>query len=207
MKNPWEEMELAHYEAHMSLQGVEQLQTLETITKEQLEAFDVTSVAILGIAGGNGLKHIPETVASIIGVDINREYLIACEARYGNMNGRLSLLCKDLSQDEAALPSVDLILANLFVEYVGIERFANLVSVNGAKYVSCAIQINTKAQFVSVSPYAKMFDGIGALHQDIDPTAFSSTLQKAGYVELRQVQYNLPNGKYLLRLDYAQYDS
>ena len=53
MSNPWEEIKLDDYENHMSLESVYQLQVLNEMMKEQLSAYDIESIMILGIAGGN----------------------------------------------------------------------------------------------------------------------------------------------------------
>ena len=58
MGNPWEEISLADYEAHMALDSVRQLQTLRRMMGEQLEAAPAGTVMILGVAGGNGLDLI-----------------------------------------------------------------------------------------------------------------------------------------------------
>jgi len=43
--------------------------------KKQLNQYDVKSVMILGIAGGNGLEHIDtQKIRKVYGVDINNEY-------------------------------------------------------------------------------------------------------------------------------------
>lgn len=58
MLNPWEEILLDDYEKHMQLDTVMQLQAMNKMMKVQLGAYSVSSVMILGIAGGNGLEHI-----------------------------------------------------------------------------------------------------------------------------------------------------
>ncbi len=52
MKNPWEEISLTDYENHMKLDSVMQLQTLNEMMKGQFETYPVSSVMVLGIAGG-----------------------------------------------------------------------------------------------------------------------------------------------------------
>lgn len=65
MGNPWETIRLADYEAHMRAEGVQQLQVLSRITREQL-AHDTACVAVLGAAGGNGLEHVdPDAVEAV----------------------------------------------------------------------------------------------------------------------------------------------
>ena len=86
MKNPWEEIPLSDYENHMKLDSVMQLQVLNEIMKHQLEAYPVSRVKILGIAGENGLEHIPENrFERVYGVDINSAYLKETAARYPNL--------------------------------------------------------------------------------------------------------------------------
>lgn len=52
MKNPWEEILLADYESHMKLDSVRQLQAMNGILQGQFDAYPISSVMILGIAGG-----------------------------------------------------------------------------------------------------------------------------------------------------------
>ncbi len=54
----WQEISLDDYENHMKLDSVMQLQTLDSMMKEQLNDYPVSSVMILGVAGGNGLRHV-----------------------------------------------------------------------------------------------------------------------------------------------------
>lgn len=56
--NPWNNVALADYEGHMSQSNVMQLQTLDRIMREQFLSYPVRSVAIMGIAGGNGLGNL-----------------------------------------------------------------------------------------------------------------------------------------------------
>ena len=58
MSNPWKDISLSDYENHMSLDSVMQLQSMNQTMKSQLEDYDVHTVMILGISGGNGLEHI-----------------------------------------------------------------------------------------------------------------------------------------------------
>lgn len=55
MHNPWEEISLNDYENHMKLDSVMQLQVLNQMMKSQLCAYNISSVMILGIAGGNAI--------------------------------------------------------------------------------------------------------------------------------------------------------
>lgn len=88
MNNPWREIDLKAYENHMSLNSVFQLQTLNKMMKDQFYSYPVTSVMILGVAGGNGLEHIDRRVIDkVYGLDINKDYLDACVNRYPELKG------------------------------------------------------------------------------------------------------------------------
>ena len=83
MNNPWIDIDLNSYENHMSLENVRQLQTMNQMMKEQFSVYDVESIMVLGIAGGNGLEHIDrKKIKCVYGVDINQEYLNECSKRY-----------------------------------------------------------------------------------------------------------------------------
>ena len=58
MNNPWEEISLEDYENHMKLDSVRQLQAMNKIMKEQVEAYPVKIAMVFGVAGGNGLEHV-----------------------------------------------------------------------------------------------------------------------------------------------------
>ena len=67
MVNPWEEISLSDYENHMKLSSVMQLQSLNQMMKQQFNTYPVTSIMILGIAGGNGLEHIDKNTLKAVG--------------------------------------------------------------------------------------------------------------------------------------------
>ncbi len=202
--HPWEKISLTDYEAHMSLDEVFQLQQLSEILCAQLSDYPVTTAAILGIAGGNGLEHVSATgLKTVYGVDINAEYLAACRERYAQLGDRLQLVRCDLSQPDACLPGAELIIANLFIEYIGRNRFTSHIANARPRYVSCVIQQNLGEQFVSQSPYTHVFDEIGALHSDIDEHALSAAMQQIGYDCVLRATIPLPNAKQFVRLDYC----
>ena len=90
MTNPWEEISLSDYENHMKLDSVMQLQNLNQMMKDQFSTYPVSSVMVLGIAGGNGLEHIDNNkFEKVYGVDINREYLAAVTRRYSDISNIL----------------------------------------------------------------------------------------------------------------------
>lgn len=204
MENPWKSISLETYEAHMALNSVRQLQTLSELMKEQLDAYDVRTAMILGVAGGNGLEHVRrEKYETVWGVDLNREYLRAAEARHRDLAGILRLLALDLTLDAERLPRAELVIADLLIEYIGYDVFQNVIKHVQPRYVSCAIQINDDVQeWVSDSPYLHAFDGLDAIHHQMEPSELTSAMAGTGYRQILQAISPLPNAKKLMRLDF-----
>lgn len=204
MNNPWEDIDLSDYENHMALDSVCQLQAMNQMMNGQLNNYNIQSAMILGVAGGNGLEHVDkEKLQRVYGVDINAEYLAATEKRYVNLSGRLECLCVDLISEAQKLPRADMLIANLLIEYIGYECFAEVVKTVNPRYVSCIIQINTDDSFVSESPYLRAFDGLERVHHQISEHKLRSNMEMIGYKQIWTVDYPLPNGKKLMQLDFV----
>lgn len=203
--NPWEEISLSDYENHMRLDSVRQLQTLNIMMKNQFTAYPVSTAMILGIAGGNGLEHIDKAKYNkIYGIDINEEYLNAAKERYTELNGILDCRRIDVIKDYECLPKAELVIADLFIEYVGYDVFKNAVMITEAKFVSCIIQINIdEKEWVSDSPYLHAFDDLDTVHNQMDEDTLTKAMNSIGYRLIKNDEHLLPNGKKLLMLDYT----
>lgn len=203
MKNPWEEIKLSDYENHMKLDTVMQQQCLNAIMKKQFYQYPVRTVMVLGVAGGNGLEHIdPTRIEKVYGVDINQEYLTACKTRYKNLSGVLECLRADLLDENTVLPYADLVIADLFIEYVGYKCFEQTIGRIKPKYISTVIQINTNDSFVSDSPYLHVFDRLDCVHHQMDEISLSETMNHLHYQLIEKEERLLPNGKKLVQLNY-----
>lgn len=206
MSNPWEEIRLDDYENHMRLDSVRQLQAMNAIMKEQFEAYPVETAMVLGIAGGNGLEHIrTEKYRTVYGVDVNEAYLRAVSERYAELSDVLTLLRIDLVQDAERLPQAQLVIANLLIEYIGYTAFRKAVMQVTPEYVSCVIQINTdENSWVSDSPYLHAFDGLDAIHHQMEEKTLAAVMKEIGYVVILRETEILPNGKALVRVDFER---
>jgi hypothetical protein len=204
-EHPWRGIGLDVYERHMSDARVGQLQRLREITGEQLAAYPGRAVGVLGVAGGNGLDLIdPQAVEAVYGYDINPDYLLACEGRYRAVFGdRLHLVEATIDRD-LTIQRVDLLIANLIVEYVGGEEFAAFAAANAARIglVSCVIQFNDAQGFVSSTPDASAFDGLATVASDVEPDALAALMSAVEFACVGSGEYPLPNGKTLVRLDF-----
>ena len=201
--NPWENISLDVYEKHMSLDSVQQLQTMNFIMKKQFEAYPVKTAMVLGIAGGNGLEHVSaRKYHAVYGIDINEEYLCAVSKRYKDLN-ILHYLHLDLTKDSERLPEAQLIIANLLIEYIGYESFKKAVLQVKPEYISCVVQINKdEKQWVSDSPYLHTFDRLDEVHHQMEEQALTDAMRGIGYARILREAFPLPNGKELLRLDF-----
>ncbi len=160
---------------------------------------------ILGIAGGNGLEHIPkDKFARIYGVDINTSYLQTVIRRYPELIGCLECLCINLIDETDKLPKADFLIANLLVEYIGYDCFQKAVKQVQPRYVSCIIQINADDGWVSDSPYIHVFDKLDEVHHQVEEDLLAQALESIGYKKVAQNEKALPNGKKLVQLDFME---
>lgn len=204
MTNPWEEISLSDYENHMKLDSVMQLQNLNQMMKDQFSAYPVSSVMVLGIAGGNGLEHIDNNkFEKVYGVDINREYLAAVTRRYSDISNILECIQLNLIEEADKLPKAELLIANLLIEYIGYDCFQKAVKQVQPQYISCIIQININDKWVSDSPYIHVFDGLDEVHHQVEEDLLIQTLDNIGYKKIAQIESPLPNGKKLVQIDSA----
>jgi hypothetical protein len=205
MSNPWKLIDLAAYENHMSSDEVYQLQTLNEITKEQLQDNKCTYVGVLGVAGGNGLDNIDIlTTQKVYAVDINRNYLDICKERYQNLGRTLETLCVDLTDDAMALPYTDLLICNLIIEYIGEKEFISIIDKNkiNIDVVSCVIQKNNDNSFISNSELNSHFEPILFIHHDIDENKLKHLFSTIKFSCIKDKKYILPNGKEFIRMDF-----
>lgn len=204
--HPWQNIPLDVYEAHMSDPAVAQLTALRTITGQQLADHAPRTVAILGIAAGNGLDLIdPATVTEVHGYDLNPDYLRVCEARHRDrLSHRLHLHHTAITQT-LTLPRVDLVIANLIIEYIGLPEFAAFAAHNAESIgaLSCVVQHNHDAGFVSTTAHAAAFDGLAGISNDIDTDQLTAELLRAGFSETAGQEHPLPNQKTLRRRDFT----
>jgi len=205
MKNPWEEIPLADYENHMSLDSVMQLQAMSEMMKGQFDAYPVSSVMILGVAGGSGLEHIrKDKFKKVYGVDINPSYLEEVVHRHPELDGLLECVCVNLMDEASLLPKAEMVIANLLVEYIGYECFQKAVQQVNPKYVSCVIQINLEDHWVSDSPYLHVFDGLDQVHHQMEEQALKNAMLAINYNAVKTLEHMLPNGKKLVQIDFER---
>jgi len=183
----------------MASPGVQQLVVLSELFKRALDLCLPESVAVLGIAGGNGLEQIdPATTKRIVGVDINGRYLNEVQQRFGLLAG-LELHCLDLAEQDFSLAPVALVHAALIFEHVGLgpamEHALSLVAPEGK--LSVVLQLpSVDQQGVTSTCYTSMrtLQHHFAL---IDVTEFQALLEQKGFRLIEQENRSVPAGKVL----------
>jgi hypothetical protein len=197
MPNPWLSVPLADYEGHMKSAEVQQLDTLAELFAETLVLCRPASVAVLGIAGGNGLDYVDVHVTQrIVGLDVNPLYLDEVRRRYAGQAG-LELFSVDLAEQLVDLNPVQLVHAALLFEHAGVDRCLDnalsLVAPGGA--FSAVLQLPSEVeQGVGASQFPSM-QKLKPGFSLIDPAWFCETLARNGFSVTHQARRSLPAGK------------
>lgn len=205
--HPWLGIPFHDYEQHMADGKVGQLQRLHEVTAQQLADHPSRTLGVLGVAGGNGLDLIdPHDVDAVYGYDINPAYLAVCEERYQPVFGNRLHLVEGVIDRSVSLQPVGLLIANLIVEYVGMDEFVAFVAANTDRIgtLSCVVQRNEQTSFVSSTEWADAFNGLAAASSDIDAEDLTASLAETGFSPVFEADYSLPNGKTLIRRDYQK---
>ena len=209
MVNPWENLDLEIYQNYTK--SIKQYQKLNQIMKGQCKSYNFKSVAIWGAGDGNGLEYLScKRFKNIYAIDINEEYLKECE----NKNSNLECLHTekiDLSDTFVELPHVNMVIADLIIEFLGVDTFISQIknqlinngkSSKPLKIISCVIE-NKKDTFDSNSKYANELTGISNIWKSVDELGLIVKLAAINFdLDLKEV-YTLGN-KEFIRLDFKQ---
>lgn len=176
---------------------VHQLDALAELFAEALAYCRPASVAVLGIAGGNGLQHVDWTITKrVAGLDVNPSYLEAVRGRYGSKCD-VELHCVDLAEQRVALEPMELVHAALVLEHAGVElcleNALSLVAPGGA--LSVVLQLPTE---VEQNVAATRFPSMQTLKSHfalVDPEWLCQTLAERGFRLTREGRRSLPAGK------------
>ena len=182
----------------MGSAGVNQLALLADLFGEALVRLRPRSVAVLGVAGGNGLEHVDSTLTTrVVAIDVNPSYLDTTKRRFSDLRG-LELHCADLERD-APLDTepVALVHAALVFEHAGTDRCldhaVSLVAPGG--HLSVVLQLPSEGQeAVTPSPFAST----ATLADDftfVDPHQLRRLLAQRELRLTHQARLTLTSGK------------
>ena len=197
MTNPWLGIPLEDYEGHM--REVQQLAALAELFQHALDRRRPESVAVLGVAGGNGLEQIdPSVTKRIVGVDLNQRYLDEVRRRFGTAAG-LELHCRDLGEGELDIAPVAMVHAALIFEHAGVgaalENAVSLVAPGGV--LSVVLQLPSAEEHgVAPTRYTTM-QKLKSDFELIDKDELQRLLRQKGFGLVEEAQRALPAGKAL----------
>ena len=160
MRNPWLDIPLGDYEAHMALPTVGQAQLIADELDALVRTHSPRSLAILGCAGGNGFERlVGSSVTRVVGVDINPEYIEQARRRFEARIPGLELLTADIQTSTSLFDPVDLLYVALVLEYVDLDQAMGSLrrhcKPNGVLAVLSQLPHGTLAP-VSPSPYTSL---------------------------------------------------
>jgi hypothetical protein len=197
MSNPWLAVSLSEYERHMSSAEVQQLGVLSDLFAEAIGRCRPFSIAVLGIAGGNGLDHIDSSItARVVGLDLNPLYLETVRQRYSHLLG-LELHCLDLSEQQFQSEPVEFVHAALIFEHAGTGScFENAISmvVPGGN-LSVVLQLPSESgQIVGTSQFSSI-QNLKSHFSLISPAWLRESLTPRGFRLIYETTRKLPAGK------------
>ena len=200
MRNPWLDIPLADYEAHMASPEVAQAQMIAGALAELLQTHRPRSLAVIGCAGGNGFERVDRLQTTrVVGVDINPSYLAEARRRFDGAFDALELICADVGAetDELAFAPVDLIFAALIFEYVDarvvLPRLAARLNAGGLLAVLLQLPAlgvpeitrTSHTRLATLAPVMRL----------VDPDAIADAARVAGLAPSGIRRIDLPTGK------------
>ncbi len=207
MRNPWLEIPITDYEAHMALPSVGQAQMLANALQRTIAQRQPCSLAVLGVAGGNGLEFVDRNVVHrVVAVDFNPDYLALCSKRHAASFAEFEPVLHDLSQGPPAITPVECIFAGLVLEYLRIEVFcdylASILTPRGSFAALLQLPSPTQPE-VSPSPFTSL-RRLESTFSFVDPAFLDDNLSARGFLPIVCDRYDLDSGK---SFHYASYQA
>jgi methyltransferase family protein len=196
--NPWLDIPLADYEAHMALPEIAQARMLADELERAVRQHEPNSLAIIGCSGGNGFERlIDKTIDRIVGIDINPNYVAAAQARFGTRLPALTLHIADIQDALPDIVPVKMIFAGLIFEYVNLRAaMQNLqrLCVRGGSLIALLQAPSTEAKAISPSPYRSLQRLAPAIRLR-EPEDVKAVAVEAGFAPSAARSLTLQSGK------------
>jgi SAM-dependent methyltransferase len=196
--NPWLEIPLEEYEAHMSMTSVGQAQFLARVLEERVNDLCPGSVAVIGCAGGNGIDLLPPRVVKrVVGIDVNPKFIAATQSRYDGRFAQLDLICKDFVNLGERFEAVDFAFAGLVFEYVdfvkGLSSLARIIKKGG--HLSAILQMPHETIAPITPTCCTSLRLLDVLHQFVPVSDFEAAAECSGFSVKFSNRLALPSGK------------
>jgi len=198
MNHPWLEIPIADYEAHMALPSVGQAQLLSDALQRIVAEFQPLSLAVLGVAGGNGLDAVERAVVRrVVALDFNADYLALCSRRYASSFDAFEPVLHDLSHGPPDIAPVECVFAGLVLEYLCLESFcdylASLLTPGGSFAALLQLPSPTLPE-VSPSPFSSL-TRLESAFCFVEPSRLHDCLSAYGFSRISADRYDLESGK------------
>ncbi|MGL4670049.1 MAG: hypothetical protein ACRCVG_05580 [Methanobacteriaceae archaeon] len=131
-----------------------------------------------------------------------------CEENYRSLEKNIHTYKCDLRKNNIRLPFSNLIICNLIIEYIGLNSFVKLIKRNkdNLKVISCVIQNNKNNkknnEFISSSKYSNELKILDKFHEKVDTGELVNKLNNINLNEIKRKNYQLPNNKEFIRIDF-----
>ena len=182
----------------MALPSVGQAQLLGTALQRTIAQFQPCSLAVLGVAGGNGLEFAQRAgVRRLVALDFNPDYLAVCSRRYATCFAEFEPVLHDLSQGPPVITPVECIFAGLVLEYLCVASFsgylASLLTIGGSFGALLQLPSPTLPE-VSPSPFTSL-SRLEPAFSFVDPASLHESLVSHGFSRIASDRYDLDSGK------------
>jgi len=206
--NPWISIPAAVYEGHMKSPLVLQQQFLSGVFREVLEHHRPGSIAVLGCATGNGFEHVdPLITRSVVGIDINREYLAIVLDRYGGSLPGLRVILGDIAACDLEAGSLDVVHCALVLEYVPphvvVAKTTEWLRADGVMGV--VLQLPAAGhEKVTETEFKNVLSCLEPVMHLVDPDDFTKLAAGAGFRQARAEVRRLETGKQFFVAEYVR---
>lgn len=196
--NPWLDIRLDDYEAHMAMPGIAQAQMLARLLAKSAADCAAESIALLGAAGGNGLAALdPGIVKRVVAVDINPSFIAETKARFTSRFETFDSHCCDIDEGLPRFAPVDLVFAGLILEYIDYPRFLEalpkILKPRGM-FVAVLQMPSPGLPEVSDSPYRSLLI-LESAFRFVSPNDIQSKLEEMGLQTNEVNRIQLASGK------------
>jgi hypothetical protein len=193
----WNNISLSDYEKHMQHETVGQMKLLSVLTKKYLQKYTPSNVLFLGVAGGNGLEHIDANkTGSVVGVDINDNYLEETRNRFGRKIKQLRLINANIGTSGESFTKSDFVWAALILEYTDISKAFQFIAnnISDSANVMITIQSNNGLQSVSQTG-VESIKLVGQIFRLVDKSELLKVADSCGFTKVDFEENVLPDNK------------
>ena len=206
--NAWISIPAAVYEGHMKSPRVLQQQFLSDVFREVIGRHRPGSVAVVGCATGNGFEHIdPRVTRTVVGIDVNPEYLAILVERYGESLAGLRVVLADIAACDIEACSLDVVHCALVLEYVDphvvVAKTAAWLRPGGV--MSVVLQLPSAGQAkVSETEFKDVLSRLEPVMHLVDPGDFTRLATGAGFQLKSSEVRTLETGKGFFVAEYVR---